>query len=313
MASASRTPTPAQPEQTRNWLELPPEVMATILHRVGAIDILANVQMVCTTWRRICKDSAMWRVIDMHNLGDLWDMEHDLEKMCKHAVDRSEGQLIDINIEYFGTDELLQYIANRSSQLSRLRLVCCHNVSSEGLSEAVKRLPLLEELHLYYTSIAKESIEAVGRCCPLLKSFKLNNQGSRRPHIDCDEEALAIARNMPALCHLQLFGNKMTNDGLQAILDGCPHLESLDLRQCFNVTLTGNLGRRCSEQIRDMRHPNDSTEDYGFDAEIHDCESCDEEYPSGFSDIDFLSDDDEYYEFSGASNGFSDYEELFFD
>lgn len=55
----------------------------------------------------------MWRNIDMHNLGDLWDMDHDLEKMCRHAVDRSNGQLLSINIEYFGTDELLQYIANR--------------------------------------------------------------------------------------------------------------------------------------------------------------------------------------------------------
>lgn len=233
----------------------------------------------------------------MHNLGgDYHDMEFDLEKMTMHAVDRSCGQLLDINIEYFGTDQLLHYIADRSSQLRRLQLVWCHDCYA--LSEAVNKLPLLEELHLYYTYISKEAIKTVGRCCPLLKSFKLNAQGFRRPHIESDEEALAIAQNLPHLRHLQLFGNKMTNDGLQAILDGCPHLESLDLRQCFNVSLGGDLAKRCSEQIKHLRRPHDSTEDYGFDAEIHDCESFDEDYPSGISDIDLFSGDEEYYEFS---------------
>ncbi|KAA8519420.1 hypothetical protein F0562_013705 [Nyssa sinensis] len=299
-------------EETRNWLELPPELMAMILHRLGAIDILTVAQKVCMTWRNICKEPAMWRTIDMQNLGDLWDMEYDLEIMARHAINRSCGQLVDINVEYFGTDELLQYITDRTSHLRRLQLVCCYSVSGEGLSEAAKKLPLLEELHLYYCSLSKEAIETVGRCCPLLKSFKLNDKGFIHPHIESDEEALAIAENMPELRHLQLFGNKMTNQGLQAILDGCPHLESLDLRQCFNVSLVVNVGKRLSEQIKDLWRPYDSTADYGFDSQIHDHESSDEDYPSGFSDTDFLSDNDEYYEFSGASD-FSDYEGLFYD
>lgn len=319
MASTSTYETRAEPEsesetgQTPNWVDLPPDLMGMILHKLGAIDILNSAQKVCTTWRRICKDPAMWRVIDMRNSGNLWEMEYNLEKMAAHAVDRSSGELVDINIEYFGTDELLEYISDRSNQLSRLCLVSCYNITSSGLIQAVKKLPLLEELHLFYTSISAEAIEIVGNCCPLLKSFKLNNQGGRRPHIECDEEAHAIAATMPKLRHLQLFGNKMTNDGLQAILDGCPRLESLDLRQCFNVSLGGNLWKRCSEQIKDLRRPYDSTEDYGFDAEIDDGESFEEEYPSGFSDIDFLSDDDDNYEFSGGSDDISDYEGILFD
>ena len=85
-----------------------------------------------------------------------------------------------------------------------------------------------------------------------------------------DFGALAIAKNMPKLRHLQLIGNRVTNDGLQAILDGCPHLESLDLRKCFNVTLSGNLGKRCAKQIKNLRHLNDSTHDYGLMAGISD-------------------------------------------
>ncbi|KAJ8561168.1 hypothetical protein K7X08_027358 [Anisodus acutangulus] len=295
------------------WLELPPEITSTILQKLGTIEILRNADKVCTTWRRLCHEPDMWRVIKMQNAGaDFWDREDDLEKICREAVDRSQGELIDISLEYFGSDNLLNYIAERSDQLKRLRLVCSYNVSGEGLSAAVKKFTLLEELHLFYISITKETIETIGRSCRALKSFKLNNQICRHPYIEYDEEAIAIAENMPELHHLQLFGNKMTNEGLEAILNGCPHLESLDLRRCLNVHLGGDVGKRCSQQIKYLRHPQDSTEDYGLDTEMTDCESFDEDYPSGFSDIDLISDDGDYYEFSDASN-YSDDDEMFFE
>ncbi|KAF2303472.1 hypothetical protein GH714_018692 [Hevea brasiliensis] len=58
----------------------------------------------------------------------------------------------------------------------------------------------------------------------------------------------------------------------------------------------------CVEWIKDLRHPYDSTDDYLFDAEIADMGSSEEDYPSGFSEIDFLSDDDDYHEFFGGSD-----------
>ncbi|XP_056161879.1 F-box protein SKIP19-like [Syzygium oleosum] len=294
-----------------NWLELPREIATTIFLKLGAEEILTTVQKVCTSWRSICKDPAMWRSIDMRTAGDPTDMDHDLEAMCRHAVDRSHGGCVDINVEYFGTNELLWYTTDRCNHIRRLRLVFCIDISDEGLSEAATKLPLLEVLELSYCSFSKEALETVGQCCPLLKSFKLNRQGYRYPHIECDDEAQAIAKNMHELRHLQLFANKMTNEGLKAILDGCPHLEYLDLRQCFNVNLGGNLGKRCTEQIKDLRRPCDPTDDYEFDAAIHDAESSDDDddddeesefsfdnqYVYEFDDLD-LSDDDNYPEFS---------------
>ncbi|WVY93976.1 hypothetical protein V8G54_033064 [Vigna mungo] len=186
-----------------------------------------------------------------------------------------------------------------TNRLQCLRLARCCRITDKGLCDVAKKLPQLEELDISISNLTKDSLEVIGRCCPLLKSLKFNMESYGRAHIEGNEEAFAIAETMPGLHHLQLFGNKLTNDGLLAILDGCPQLESLDLRQCFNVMLRGSLSKRCSEQIKDLRIPYNSTDEYPCEAEI-DYGSLDEDYPSRFSDMDSLSDD--HYEFSGGSD-----------
>lgn len=143
----------------------------------------------------------------------------------------------------------------RASHLRRIRLV--GGVSSKGLLEVVNKLPLLEELEISSCDLCKDSVEAIGRYCPLLKSLKYSNIHTPY-HITKDkieDEVFAIGRTMHGLRHLKLSGYVITNVGLVAILDGCPHLESLDLEECFRVDLSGSLGERCHEQIKDLRPP----------------------------------------------------------
>ena len=103
--------TPAMKDgECRSWAELPSELTSSILSRLSSIDILENAQKVCTSWHRVCKDTAMWRKIDMRNFGDL---VLNLEMMCRHAVDRTQGGLVEIDIWHFGTDSLLSFIADR--------------------------------------------------------------------------------------------------------------------------------------------------------------------------------------------------------
>ncbi|KAF8034123.1 hypothetical protein BT93_C0410 [Corymbia citriodora subsp. variegata] len=266
-----------------NWRELPQDIATMIFPKLGAVEILANVQWVCTDWRSLCRDPLMWRSIDIRNARDRPDEA--LVKMCREAVDRSAGGCVDINIniESFGTDELLKYTTDRCNQIRRLRLVCCENITDEGLSEAATKLPLLEVLELSYCSFSKEALETVGQRCPLLKSLKLNRHLSTSfiEDEDYDGEAQAIGKNMHGLRHLQLLANNMSNEGLEVILDGCPHLEYLDLRRCYNVYMEGDLGKRCTEQIKDLRCPDDPQDDYEFYA-VHYYE---------FSDYDGLDED----------------------
>ncbi|KAI3515667.1 hypothetical protein L1887_14568 [Cichorium endivia] len=106
-------------QQKRNWLDLPYDIMANILKRIGVFHILLDAQQVCTTWRNICMDPSMWRVINMDNFSvpDLWP--ETLKEICKQAVYISQGQLVDITIGEFADDELLEYVADRSSQLEK--------------------------------------------------------------------------------------------------------------------------------------------------------------------------------------------------
>ena len=94
----------------RNWLDLPDDVTTNILDRLSVVEILENAQKVCTAWRKICKDPAMWRVIDMENLQGLANPRA-LEKMCMNVIDRSQGQLVDLSIEHFPTDDLIEFLA----------------------------------------------------------------------------------------------------------------------------------------------------------------------------------------------------------
>ncbi|OVA13239.1 F-box domain [Macleaya cordata] len=107
---------PDSTEEVRNWLELPPDVMCLIFEKLGAIEILYSAQSVCSTWRKLSKEPQLWRSVDMRKRRDsLFGDEYIMEKMARESVDRSCGQLVEFSVEHFGTDELLQYMADRTT------------------------------------------------------------------------------------------------------------------------------------------------------------------------------------------------------
>ncbi|CAH8354455.1 unnamed protein product [Eruca vesicaria subsp. sativa] len=303
MASSYCTPVMNQGDNP-NWAELPPELTSSILHRLGAIEILYSAQKVCRSWRRVCKDPSMWRKIEMRNHVHMILSFGDLVNMCRHAVDLSQGGLVEIEIWHIATYDLLKYMAHSCSKLRSLKLAMCYQIGSEGLTEVIVKLPLLEVLEVSYCSLSGESLKVIGQSCQNLKSLGKNCEGYKSPRNESDGVALAIAETMPGLTRLQLFGDRLTDVGLNAILDSCPNLEYLDLRQCFIVNLVGDLEKRCSERIKVLRRPNDSTHDYPFDATLNDVDLSKDDYSygGGVSDVDEMSEDEFYDDLSGASD-----------
>lgn len=166
---------------------------------------------------------------------------------------------------------------SRAPCLKSLRLISCNYVSNEGFTEAVKKLPLLEDLEVslcdnvggYYacgSDRRSDVFQVVGEVCPKLKHFRRSNKlFDVRVWWNKDDDVQGIA-TMHGLRSLQLFGHALTNEGLETILDGCPHLECLDIRHCFNIDMDEALHLKCAG-IKTLRLPDDPTDDY--DLEVH--------------------------------------------
>nr|GEW11155.1 hypothetical protein [Tanacetum cinerariifolium] len=227
----------------------PPDVMSNILYRVGVINILENAQ----------KDP---------------NARLPLQDMCKHALDRSQGQLVDLTIVDYGDDDLLLYVADRSSNLRHLEAGWCYKDIYNDWSDALKKFAFLEELSLYEISISEEAIKTAGRYFLMLRTLKVNNRAKK-------------------------FSDTLSDIVLKAILDSCRHLELLDLCDCLNIDLRGDMMKRCSQQIKCLKVFKDSDEQYDYENDIRfgltiepKLHIPDEESYDGSSDDD---DDDECY------------------
>ncbi|XP_078170577.1 putative F-box/LRR-repeat protein 23 [Carex rostrata] len=260
----------------RNWEELQRDVLMVIFLKMGVMDLLRGAGCVCRSWRKVAKEEPdIWRSIDMTNHGYGSDA-FILTAPTRLAIDRSSHLLEEFSLEYLGDDHLLQYLCDRTSVLKKLCLISCYQVSEEAIAETAKQQPLLEEIQITFGSFEEKVTEIIGKECPQLKRFKFNNSWFNMPpaHPDDvdeevfdDDEALGIAKTMHQLRHLQLIGNRLTNGGLKAILDGCPHLETLDIRRCYNVNMDADMRARCA-RLKSIRLPGDSVDDYEFEAEV---------------------------------------------
>lgn len=106
-----RVPPPAT--RTPNWQELPVEITALILKRLGTVDLVSSARKVCKTWRHICSDPAFYRVVDLWFTGDPIKIRFDVAHVARIAVALSRGQMIEFNISYFADDHLLRFISGR--------------------------------------------------------------------------------------------------------------------------------------------------------------------------------------------------------
>ncbi|CAN6210176.1 unnamed protein product [Urochloa humidicola] len=225
-----------------DWAGLPPDLVSSILHRSDPVQIMLGADKVCRSWRRAARDEPeLWRRIDMRGYEELAHRSlADLDQMAVDAVLRSQGQCQAFaGGRASASDGFLRFLAHQAPTLKSLILISCGNkLSVEGLLEAIQMFPQLEELELskcWNVRRNKELFQVISKACPLFKHLR---HKSSFVYCYCcplpagdDSEAMAIA-TMHGICSLQLVRNVLTNQGLAAILDNCPHLESLEIRKC---------------------------------------------------------------------------------
>lgn len=98
----------------RDWSELPVDALSSVFAKLGAVEILMGVGLVCRSWLHAAGMPELWRSVDMasHKLVEMIRSEA-LRAMAKVAVDRSGGQLQVFVGKRFVDDELLKYIGDR--------------------------------------------------------------------------------------------------------------------------------------------------------------------------------------------------------
>ncbi|TVU10754.1 hypothetical protein EJB05_44300, partial [Eragrostis curvula] len=283
---------------TRDWTGLPPELISSIFHRLGPVEIMLGADKVCRSWRRAAREEPeLWCRIDMCGHDGLGDRGlANLGEMAADALVRSQGQC-----EAFwgeGTDlgdNFLRGLANKAPLLKSLILIRCGEVSRLGFGEAVKRFPLLEELEFSkcrHVDIL-QALKDVAMACPRLKHLRLID--TFYMFLECywdllgDREAMAIA-TMHELRSLQIIYNDITNQGLEAIIENCPLLESLDIQKCRKIIIDDALRPMCA-RIKNMKLLvcDRNAKDYfrGYEAACSptiDCSTCASHFQHGFED-----------------------------
>ncbi|XP_074327132.1 putative F-box/LRR-repeat protein 23, partial [Apium graveolens] len=256
-----------QCRQEHNFFGSSDGIIENILQRSGAFEISVNARRVCKEWRKICQDPAMWRVINMEDPGSkFWKYPKQLKKMCRQAIDWSQGQLVDIKIERIASIGLIEYLSANKRCNSAQTSSNFKEHYQQRLSLGVlysRSLLHWRKFLLSLLSLKKVTVKNAGQYCLQLKSFKYHEpiyhltrayHPSKSTH-DEEDFVLTVTKAMPQLRHLELVGIEMTNMGLHAILDGSPHLVSLDLRRCFYINLDSSCGMLCKECIKDLRLP----------------------------------------------------------
>lgn len=228
----------------RDWSELPLDALASVFGKLGPIEILMGAGLVCRSWLQAAKQPELWRSVHMDRHKAVGEMDDgDLRAMARAAVDRSGGQLQVFVGKRFVTDHLLEYIAARSPALKSLSLISCDGVGNRGLTELAAKCPLLEDLLLVlcHNVAGRDVYEAVGGACAQLRRFWLRTS----PFRPAAGETLGVAA-MRELRTLGLRNSNVANGELACILDACPHLQRLDLTDCFHVVVDDALRARCA-------------------------------------------------------------------
>lgn len=115
-------------------------------------------------------------------------------------------------------------------------------ISDSIVEQLAGKFTRLTSLDLSYCcQISTHALEAIGKNCKLLSSLSWNmhplGSAFKPSHAD---EAHAIAKTMPKLKQLELAYLRINVECVLNILSGCPNLEFLDLRGCWDVHLDKN-------------------------------------------------------------------------
>ncbi|CAN6248835.1 unnamed protein product [Urochloa humidicola] len=251
------------------WAEaVSPEILALVLRgRVPADDVARGAERVCRAWRQAAASPDMWGDVDIEAWCRRVNCRARADAAVRRLVARAQGTLRRLSAYRVGDASLACVAA--SGKLLNVLQIPMSEITDQTVEKHAECLPALKVLDISYClNITSKGIEAIGQHCKLLVQLKRNMpppdppQGNNTAAKVVEEEALAVANTMPVLEQLQLAYGLFSDLALNAILNKCPRLRTLNILGCWNVRLEGDIEDRCFalESFREPWEPEYSTD-----------------------------------------------------
>ena len=146
--------------------------------------------------------------------------------------------------------ELLGQICKSQPQLTSLDLSGCRSLSNENF-EALADLKHLRHLSFYRTLASESSLLQI---IPNFKGLETICLGSLSRISNMDVVLKCLANNCPKLRAVDCWRAKsVTHFGLRDLVNGCPHLEELDLGWCGEVRSSTGIFRHIAINLPRLR------------------------------------------------------------
>ncbi|GAB4845013.1 hypothetical protein Ancab_038405 [Ancistrocladus abbreviatus] len=221
----------------RNWDELIPDALGLIIKKLPLDEILTVIPRVSKSWSRAVQGPYCWQEINIYEWSTSCQPDQ-LDRMLQLLITRSCGSLRELHVSCVNNDQMVSFIAEHASSLRTL-VLRRSEISDSIVAEVAGKFSTISFLDLSYCRhIGTRALEAIGKNCKSLVVLNWNMHPidieDKPSHID---EARVIANTMPKLKQLELAYLHIDTGTVLEILSGCPDLETLDLRGCWDVKL----------------------------------------------------------------------------
>lgn len=230
--------------EDRKWNELIPDALGLIFKNVSLCDLLTVVPRVCKSWRKVVTGPYCWQEIDIEE----WSRNHRpevVDRMLRLLITRSCDSIRKLSVSGIASDQTILFIANHAKSLQTLRLPRSE-INDSVLIKAAEMMSTITFLDLSYCiNIGAHALEVIGKNCKFLTTLRrVMHPLEVIDKLSQDDEALAIAYTMSKLKHLEIAYLLVDTNSVIEILRNCKHLELLDVRGCWNVTLEDKFLKR---------------------------------------------------------------------
>ncbi|KAL5218743.1 hypothetical protein ABZP36_019427 [Zizania latifolia] len=241
---------PVQP-----WVDLPHDLLAAIMSRLGTPDLLSGgATRTCSAWRAAARDPLVWRRVDLRDWAALTSaglaagagaaggripVQAALCRVLEIAATRADGRMESLLLPEFADEEHLLFLAERCPNLHYFSLpATC--MTDDQFCKAISKFQSLKGMAVDESLINHDVLDHVHQCCPMFLELKVFSL-----YVD-EEMASIICNSLPHLRKLEIPNSDMSCAAIITFLDCLEELEYLDISGYETSSISSTVLRKAS-------------------------------------------------------------------